>query len=149
MLVKSSRTCWRPGTWELERGTQRAGECGGSGRDKARALDSEEHWQVKWARDGQPGPSPGIFLDRSPKSGFIPRRVSALLHLFRLPAFENRIVEWIKQCAYRAFFYPLHPSPHTSSHPALCHGRLSRRDLSPARKINSILSRSRGKNVAR
>jgi len=73
MLVKS-RTCWRPGTrgrrtWNTEE--RREGDGGGG-----RGSYSEGQWKAKRVRGGQPGGSLGRFLDRSSKSGFIPRQVS-------------------------------------------------------------------------
>jgi len=43
---------------------------------RGRGSHSEGQWKAKRVRGGQPGGSLGRFLDRSPKSGFIPRQVS-------------------------------------------------------------------------
>lgn len=84
MLVKS-RTCWRPGTLDVEH--RRAGS------ENVVVVEGEDRTRRDTGKRSEcavvsPGGSLGRFLDRSPKSGFIPpaspapRTLSLFLSLF-------------------------------------------------------------------
>lgn len=62
-------------TGDIGRGTPKSRwreDSSSSSSSGGRGSHSEGHWKAKRVRGGQPGGSLGRFLDRSPKSGFIP-----------------------------------------------------------------------------